>query len=494
MRISAAGSAIVCGDDTRRCECGVCANTAGTASWYPSARGSTSTSIACPRGRPRKQATWRVTTCVPLDANFPGGDWELARESPGCGHFNGRLEAVRIYGVAMDIDAALLDLDLARPSSPDLLGAWDFSLDIETSVLVDMSGHARHGTAHQMPTRAVRGARWRGDVFNWREDPAQYGAIHFHEDDLIDARWRPTLRWTVPDDLASGVYAVKLTLGASEDYAPFFVRAAPHHRRAPIAYLAATATYVAYANQRIGFSGAIFARRSPQFANDAYIVTHPDVGYSLYEHHRDGSGVHYSSRLRPVLNLKPKGVSWSFTADCNVTAWLHHLGQDIRRHHRRRPASRRRPRARRLRDSDHRHASGVLLDFDARLLTRLARRRRSPDVHGRQRLLLAYRILPRQSGDHRSAARGRRNAGVDLATWRVLSLVQWRIRRTCGDVSGDPRIALVGVGFAAQGFDGGTYYRLTAAAANPRVSFIVPGSREHGARRRPRHPRRWRSG
>ncbi len=370
-----------------------------------------------PAGPSEEAINVRVTSAMPLDAKFPGGDWELARESLGYGHFNGRLEAVRIYGVAMDIDAALLDLDLARPSSPDLLGAWDFSLDIETSVLVDTSGHARHGTAHQMPTRAVRGARWRGDVFNWREDPAQYAAIHFHEDDLIDARWRPTLRWTVPDDLASGVYAVKLTLGASEDYAPFFVRAAPHHRRAPVAYLAATATYVAYANQRIGFSGAIFARRGPQFANDAYIVTHPDVGFSLYEHHRDGSGVHYSSRLRPVLNLKPKGVSWSFTADCNLTAWLYHLGQEFDV----------------ITDEDLHRDGAHALDGYATVITGThpeyystsmldgirdwLERRRSPDVHGRQRLLLADRILSGQPGDHRSAPGRGRHAGVGLATW-----------------------------------------------------------------------------
>ena len=34
---------------------------------------------------------------------------------------------------------------------------------------------------------------------------------------------------------------------------------------------------------------------------------------------------------------------------------------------------------------------------------------------------------------------------------------------------------MVGVGFAAQGFDGGTYYRLQPGALDPRVDFIMQG-------------------
>ncbi len=427
-----------------------------------------------PSGPFEEANTVRSTGSAPLDTHVARGDWELAREAPGCGHFNGRIEAVRIYGVAMDVDAALRDLDLPRPMNPDLLGAWDFSLDIDTCVLVDTSGHARHGSTHQMPTRAVRGAHWRGGVFNWREDPAQYAAVHFHEDDLVDAQWRPSMRWTVPDDLKSGVYAVKLTLGASEDYAPFFVRAAPHHRRAPVAYLAATATYIAYANQRIGFSGAIFARRTPQFANDAYVATHPEVGYSLYEHHRDGSGVHYSSRLRPVLNLKPKGVSWSFTADCNLTAWLHHLGQpfDV------------------VTDEDLHRDGARALDGYATVITGT-----HPEYYSTSMLDGLCEWL---------GAGGRlMYMGGNGFYWRVAycpdNAAIIEVRRAedgtrawiaqpgeyfhsfNGEYGGlwrrlgRPPNALVGVGFAAQGFDGGTYYRLTSAAANPRAAFIVQG-------------------
>ena len=40
---------------------------------------------------------------------------------------------------------------------------------------------------------------------------------------------------------------------------------------------------------------------------------------------------------------------------------------------------------------------------------------------------------------------------------------------------GKPPNQLVGIGFAAQGFDGGTYYRAQPGALDPRVEFIVQG-------------------
>ncbi len=415
-----------------------------------------------------------VRISAPFAAHFPHGDCELARESPGCGHFNGRIEAVRIYGVAMGIDAVLPDLDAARPSNPHLLGAWDFSLAIESNVLVDTSRHTRHGSAHQMPTRAVRGARWRGDVFNWRQDPSQYAAIHFHEDDLVDAQWRPSFRWKIPQDLASGVYAVKLGLGQSEDYAPFFVRPAPHHRRAPVAYLAATATYIAYANQRLGFSGAIFPPRKPQFVNDVYLFEHPEVGSSLYEHHRDGSGVHYSSRLRPVLNLKPKGVPWSFTADCNLTAWLQHIGQpfDV------------------ITDEDlHRDGFRALDGYTAVITGTHPEYYSTPMLDGLRDWLGAGGRLMYMGGngfywriafcpDNPAIIEVRRAEDGTRAWMSQPGEYYHSFNGEYGGLwrrVGRPPNALVGVGFAAQGFDGGTYYRFTESAADPRVSFIVEG-------------------
>ena len=58
-----------------------------------------------PRGPAEKVESWELAATPQNDFRFPHGDWELARERPGLGHFNGRIEAVRIYGAAMGVDA-----------------------------------------------------------------------------------------------------------------------------------------------------------------------------------------------------------------------------------------------------------------------------------------------------------------------------------------------------------------------------------------------------
>ena len=57
-----------------------------------------------------------------------------------------------------------------------------------------------------------------------------------------------------------------------------------------------------------------------------YLRHHVEVGPSLYEKHSDGSGVMFSSRRRPVLQLRPGADGWNFTPDTNVNAFLEHLG------------------------------------------------------------------------------------------------------------------------------------------------------------------------
>jgi N,N-dimethylformamidase len=402
------------------------------------------------------------------------GPWELARGGPGQRHFNGRIEAVRLYSGAIDLATALADLDVDRPAHDALVAAWDFALAIETSRIVDVSGHERHGTLHQTPTRAVTGARWRGDVFHWREDPQQYAAIHFHDDDLTDARWQPTLRWRIPDDLPSGVYAVKLQFRETEDYVVFFVRPAPHHRRAPVAYLASTATYIAYANQRLGFRDGVYVKRAPRDANDAYLLAHPAVGSSMYDCHRDGSGVHYSSRLRPILNLKPKCIPWAFTADANLTAWLERIAQpfdaitdeDLHRD----GAAALEPYAVVVTGAHPEYHSTQMLDGLADWLAtggrlmymggngfywRIAHSPENPAIIEVRRAEDGTRAWIAEPGEYYHSFTGEYGG-----LWRRV---------------GRPPNALVGIGFAAQGFDGGTYYRFTDAAADRRVAFIVDG-------------------
>ena len=72
----------------------------------------------------------------------------------------------------------------------------------------------------------MKGHNWSANYLDFNLAPQEYGAIHFHDDDLDDARWDVSFEFQVPTDLKSGVYGARLTGGDSEDYVPFFVRPA----------------------------------------------------------------------------------------------------------------------------------------------------------------------------------------------------------------------------------------------------------------------------
>ena len=354
---------------------------------------------------------------------------------------------------------------------------WDFAQKIDSQVIVDVSGHNRDGRLYQTPVRGVCGSLWDGSVQSFHDNPLHYAAIHFHDDDLTDAGWQDTLSWQVPEDQTSGQYALKIDFTAvdgavSDEYLPFFVRA--RQASAPIAYLAPTATYLAYANQRLGFAGGMFGEPVFHQANQAFLYKHPEVGDSLYEHHRDGSGVHFSSRLRPVLNFRPKTVTWAFNADTHITHWLKETGQNFDV----------------VTDEDlHLHGAAALagyqvvitgshpeyystamrdgladfLDQGGRLMYmggngfywRVAFQPDNPAIMEVRRAEDGTRAWIARPGEYYHQFSGEYGG-----MWRRL---------------GKPPNELVGIGFAAQGFDGGTYYRVQPGALDPRVEFIVDG-------------------
>ena len=185
---------------------------------------------------------------------------------------------------------------------------------------------------HQLPTRAVSGPAWDGSDHRWIDNREHFDAIHFHQDDLYDAGWDTTVTATLPDDLPSGIYAFRVRSAAGEDRVPFFVRPAVGARTADVAMLMPTATYMAYANHRMLFEGADFIPTKTRLRPEhAYIRDHPELGRSHYEKHPDSSGVMFSSRRRPVLNLRPGADGWNFTPDTDISAFLEHLeiGHDI---------------------------------------------------------------------------------------------------------------------------------------------------------------------
>ena len=234
----------------------------------------------------------------------------------------------------------------------DAIASWDFSVDISSRHIRDASGNGLDGRTVNMPMRATVGHNWDGAELAWRHAPQQYGAIHFHDDDLDDAGWEVDFTWTVPDETRSGVYSVHLQAGDEDDYIPFFVRPKRGRPTAKILFLAPLFSYMAYSNDQIFAKphvkeayrrqhpdaqiGAL-VRDFPTTAADRYMVDNRLL--SLYDHHSDGSGVCYSSRLRPLLNMRPtslmpylnlgEGAPHQFSADLHLVDWLYENGYEF---------------------------------------------------------------------------------------------------------------------------------------------------------------------
>ena len=82
----------------------------------------------------------------------------------------------------------------------------------------------------------------------WRHAPREYAAIHFHDDDLHDVGWETDFEFTVPADLPSGAYLMRLTAAGAVDELPFYVRPLRGRPGADVLFVASTYTYQAYAN------------------------------------------------------------------------------------------------------------------------------------------------------------------------------------------------------------------------------------------------------
>lgn len=276
------------------------------------------------------------STLTPQATRSPGQDWferplAVKNETPFEANFNSALKTCLF---AASTQGARFDGRLARPQLQldDTVLAWDFSREMAGRRIVETSAAARHGQLQQLPARAVTGPDWDGSTQAWTAKPAHYDAIHFHSDDLYDAGWQSSAKVTLPSSLKSGIYAFRLRSGEEVDRIPFFVRPAAGSPTKDVALLMSSCTYMAYANHRMLLEGADFiAVRNQLRPEHEYLRDHREVGLSCYEKHCDGSGVIFSSRRRPVLQLRPGADRWNFTPDTVLNAFLENLdiGHDI---------------------------------------------------------------------------------------------------------------------------------------------------------------------
>ncbi len=405
------------------------------------------------------------------------------------GHYNGKIDRPRIYARALG-GGELLSLAEGGPAvAHGLIAAWDFAdgigpHGIPTDRVIDTSGNRLQGRCVNMPARAMTGHNWTGSEENFIHAPQQYGAIHVHDDDLEDAGWEADFELTIPATMKSDVYAARLRAGDAEEYLPFFVRPPRGDVTAKIAFLAPTATYMAYANDHIAFdmgpAEAILGHTPLFHQDDLYLYEHAELGLSTYDLHSDSSGVCYSSRLRPIPNFRPKyrhgetGSLWGFAADLDLIDWLNARGyrydvvtdEDLHRE----GADLLRGYKAVLTGSHPEYYSGAMLDALESF------------VGGGGRLMYlggngfywvtSYHpdkphLIEVRKGESGSRAWQARPGEYYHSTSGERGGL-WRNRARAPQ-------KLVGVGFSAQGFDASSYFRRMPDSFDPRARFIFEG-------------------
>jgi N,N-dimethylformamidase len=184
-----------------------------------------------------------------------------------------------------------------------------------------------------LPLRAMTGVSWTGAWHDWRAQPAHYAAIHFHDDDLADCGWETDFTYTVPRDLPSGLYAARLENGQDAEHIVFYVRPPKGRRGSDAVFLASTATYMAYGNYRVMNRSRLYEMYLgvlPELVpSDLFLNERPQYGDSLYSSHSDGSGNALSTRLRPIVNMRPETTLSAFNDDGFLLGWLDHAGQAV---------------------------------------------------------------------------------------------------------------------------------------------------------------------
>jgi len=262
--------------------------------------------------------------------------------------FDGRIERPALWAEPCDLQSLLVP----QPDAETLLRAmqplalWDFAWGLgahgvgRSAHLQDLGVQGWHARLINHPTRGVTSHVWDGLEFDFRHAPRQYAAAHFHRDDVSNCGWMPQAQIRLPDDLSSGVYAVRLQAVGDDsgaiDRIPLIVRPPRERATAPLLLVLSTNAYLAYANDHVGVDSPrmqMMVRRALQFDEfDRYRHHHRELGASMYEAHADGTGICHSSARRPILTMRPQtqtfnGRAWQFQADMQIVDWLDRSGR-----------------------------------------------------------------------------------------------------------------------------------------------------------------------
>lgn len=245
--------------------------------------------------------------------------------------FNGKIEGPKAFTAALDaseLDALSRGEVLGEAAMQSCAACWDFAFKPAMREIPDGREGRLDGKTVNRPMRATSSHAWHPAIERFTDNLPAYNAIWFHGDDLADAGWHPSLHLPIPDDLKSGIYAVKIEgEKGARDYLPFVVRPKRGTATARLAVLLPTISYMAYANEALldlQELVGLTAHANRWLHQEEYGYLNRHHLRSLYDHHRDGSGICYSSILRPILtSFRPYHRCRSFDAPHQFSADLH---------------------------------------------------------------------------------------------------------------------------------------------------------------------------
>jgi len=427
-------------------------------------------------GTRRLARDWTVAAGTPM--RFAAGSGEsMANGQPApYALFNGRIDGVRIAGKVLhptDMIHLATVTKLEEAAGHAVRGFWNFGRGIGTLAVHDATAAAWNGRGVNWPQRAMKGYHWKAST-DWRNQPDEFSAIYFREDDLLDAEWTPSFSYAVPRGLRSGIYAVHLQHGKSEHYVPFFVAPPKGTTTAPTAFLIPTTTYLAYSNWTRNFAQL---ERYPAFHFNAddidFLMQHPEFGRGLYDQHIDGMLVTRSSWRRPLLTVTLKTWLHLINSDTQIVDWLEHekLPYDIITD-----------------DLVHKEGKALLSRYRT-VITGQHPEYQSPEIFNAVRDYMGNggRFMYLGGNGFQNPAAWR-NDGIPAVELRRLNETYW----TPQNHEGERRFELngvdnrewdhswltqnLGVKYAGTTFgSGNTYYKVLPDSKNPRAAFILAG-------------------
>lgn len=297
---------------------------------------------------PFEPDSWvRETLRVAPAATGANASFKLASataENPVRGHYggflmNGKIDRAGVYArVLSRAEVEALAKGIA-PGAEGLLAYWDPTANLTREgvgdTIPDTGPHGLHMQGVNRPVRCMTGWNWKGED-SYRLAPETFGGVHYHDDAMTDCQWQKTFSLTLPDDLKSGVYCLKIRAGNGQDSIPFIVR--PKTPKARLAFLLPTFTYLAYGNEHLSYEApiaqAITAHTPVLSEEDLEYKKLEEFGLSTYDHHSDGAGCCYSSWRRPIITLRPRyrlpamNFPWALPADLSLIWWLEKAGYD----------------------------------------------------------------------------------------------------------------------------------------------------------------------